>query len=470
VHEAQIARRPRAVSLGSRLASQPARYWLESASVGSAYVVAAKFGINLSVAHGVITPVWAPSGIALAALLIFGRRLWPAVALGAFIANATSGADPLVAAGIAGGNTLEAVAGAFLLERVAFRINLERVRDVLALLVLGAASATVIGATNGVTVLTLADAIGGSFGSEWLLWWSGDALGILMVTPILLLAYAQRKKRLSRAQLLEGVFLLSALIALSAIVFLAGAWRYPYLIFPLLLWAALRFRQLGAAAASFVVGAIGTWGTMSGTLPFGSAGRTARVQIIQALVGVVAISLLVLGTTLAERESASQALRQIAARLGEAQALTHIGSWEWNLVADSVTWSDELYRIYGLAPQSATVTYRVFLDRVHPDDRPSVEEIVRGARETRQPFNMEHRIVLPDGSQRLVHGRGRLIAGEAGEPARMVGTAQDVTEQRQVESLRDDILSSVSHELRTPLGSVLNFSVALGATGRSGRA
>ena len=109
------------------------RYALSAAALAGAYVAAAKLGIELSVAQGVITPVWAPTGIALAGLLLLGRNLWPAVALGAFIANATSGASIGDAAGISVGNTLEAVAGATLLIHADLRPALDRVRDVFAL-------------------------------------------------------------------------------------------------------------------------------------------------------------------------------------------------------------------------------------------------------------------------------------------------------------------------------------------------
>src|SRR4029079_14974812 len=124
--------------------------WLGVLGIASAYVAAAKLGLDLSVAHGVITPVWAPSGIALASLVLFGRRFWPAVALGARTARAPSGADALVAAGIAVGNTLEAVVGAYLLERVGFRASLDRVRHVLQLVVFGAGVATPIRAQDSV--------------------------------------------------------------------------------------------------------------------------------------------------------------------------------------------------------------------------------------------------------------------------------------------------------------------------------
>jgi PAS domain S-box-containing protein len=424
--------------------------------LAGAYVGAAKLGIELPVSRGVITPVWAPSGISLAALLILGIRYWPAIAVGAFVANATSDASLAVAAGIAVGNTLEAVVGATLVRRLGFRPSLDRVRAVLALVVGGALVSTAIGATNGVFILTLAGERQDSFGAAWLLWWFGDTVGDLVVAPLLLVLFTARGVWPSRAQLLEGIALLAAIAG----VFLAGGWRYPYLIFPLLLWAVLRFRQVGAAASSFLVGALGTWGAVAGTIPLGADTATERVQIIQALFGVVAVSLLVMGATLAEREEGRTALLQTAAGLKEAQSLAHVGSWRWDIASDVVSWSDELYRIFGLTPQSEPVSYRSYLERMHPDDRTYVENIVERASADRLPFAFEHRIVRPDGDVRFVLSRGQVIV-EGGEPVAMVGTAQDVTEQRQVERLREDILSAVSHELRTPLTAVLGFAVTL---------
>jgi integral membrane sensor domain MASE1 len=155
-------------------------------AVVGVYYGAAKLGLDLSVAHGVITPVWAPTGIALAALVLFGPRLWPAVLVAAFVANATTGASVPVALAISVGNTLEAVVGRELLARVRFRPSLERVRDVLALVVLGATVSTAVSATNGVTTLWIAGDLSRSYGSSWLLWWSGDAMGDLLVASLLL--------------------------------------------------------------------------------------------------------------------------------------------------------------------------------------------------------------------------------------------------------------------------------------------
>jgi PAS domain S-box-containing protein len=421
--------------------------------IAGTYIGAAKLGLELSVAHGVITPVWPPTGIALAALVIVGPRFWPAVALGAFVSNATSGVSIEVAAVISIGNTLEALAGVYLLRRVGFRPSLERGRDVLALAVLAAFVSTALAATNGVTTLAIAGSAAASpYGSAWVLWWLGDAMGDLLVAPLLLI-WGTRPPKLDRARTLEALTVLALLTGVSFAIFLGGLWRYPYPIFPLLVWATLRFRQLGAATGSFVVAAIAVAGVVSGETPLGGD-LTTKVQVLQALLAFVAVSLLVLGATLSEREQANESL-------AEAQQLAHLGSWEWEIASDRVAWSRELFRIFGLAPQADALTFESFLDRVHPDDRARVRAEVGRALAARRAFEVNHRIVLGNGTERAVHGRGRVVLDAAGAPNRMVGTAQDVTERRRLEEMRDNILSAVSHELRTPLTSILGFALTL---------
>jgi PAS domain S-box-containing protein len=426
---------------------------LAFALVAGTYIGAAKLGLELSVAHGVITPVWPPTGIALAALVILGPRFWPAVALGAFVSNATSGVSIEVAAVISIGNTLEALAGVYLLRRVGFRPSLERGRDVLALAVLAAFVSTTLAATNGVTTLAIAGSAAASpYGSAWVLWWLGDAVGDLLVAP-LLLVWATRPPKLDRTRTLEALTVLALLAGVSSAIFLGGLWRYPYPIFPLLVWAALRFRQHGAATGSFVVAVIAVAGVVAGETPLGGD-LTTKVQVLQALLAFVAVSLLALGATLSEREQANESL-------AEAQQLAHLGSWEWEIASDRVAWSSELFRIFGVDPQADALTFESFLDRVHPDDRARVRAEVERALADRRPFEVNHRIVLDNGTERAVHSRGRVVVDATGVPNRMVGTAQDVTERRRLEEVRDNILSAVSHELRTPLTSVLGFALTL---------
>jgi PAS domain S-box-containing protein len=424
------------------------------------YIGAAKLGIELSVARGVVTPVWAPTGIALAAVVLFGPGLWPAIALGAFVANATSGASVPVAVFISVGNTLEALVGAVLLRRVRFSPRLGRVRDVLALVVLAAAGSTAVAATNGVTTLWVSGNLSDTFGANWLLWWSGDAMGDLIVAPLLLLWLSAPWWKPRRAELLEGLALLGLVVGVSWFVFLDGYWRYPHLLFPLLVWVALRFYQRGAVTSSFVVAAFAIKGAIDGTTPLGGSSATEVVQIAEGLLAAMIVSLLILGAALSERRAAQGDLQRERANLAEAQELAHIGSWEWNIVENRVAWSDELFRIYGLEP-GPVVSYVSYLDHIHPDDRELVRQTVTQALDDGEPFSFEHRVVRADGTVRWVHGRGRVILNASGEPERMVGTSEDITDTKGLDELRENILATVSHELRTPLTSILGFALTL---------
>jgi PAS domain S-box-containing protein len=428
--------------------------------VAGLYIGTAKLGIELSVAHGVVTPVWAPSGIALAALVLFGPQLWPAVAIGALVANATSGASLPVAAFIAVGNTLEPLIGVALLRAAAFNPRLGRIRDVFALVVLGAAVSTTVAATNGVTTLWVSGNLSGSYGSEWFLWWSGDAMGILVVAPLLLFWLSTPLWKPARAELVEALALLCLITAVSWFVFLHGYWRYPHLLFPLLVWASFRFAQRGAVTGGFLVSVLAIEGAIEGTTPLGGRTATQVVQVAEGLLAAMILSLLLLGAALSERKRALESLDREHGNLAEAQELAHIGSWEWTVADDRFSWSEELFHIYGLDPL-AEVSGGSYLEQVHPDDRELVRETVARSLGDSKPFSFEHRVVRGDGTVRWVHARGRVIVDTAGVPVRMVGTSQDITDAKGLEQLRENILSTVSHELRTPLTSILGFALTL---------
>lgn len=144
-------------------------------AVAALYILAARAGLGLNAVSGFASLVWAPSGIALAALVLGGRRFWPGVFLGALVANALTGANALVAAGIATGNTLEAVAGAYALSRMpGFQPALDRVRDALAVIVFAAMLSTAIGATIGIMTLYFGGLVAPGAGLEtWGTWWVG---------------------------------------------------------------------------------------------------------------------------------------------------------------------------------------------------------------------------------------------------------------------------------------------------------
>src|SRR6266849_7532278 len=166
---------------------RPAREFVRLALVALAYWLAARLSLSLALVHGQVTPVWPPTGIALVAFLLIGRRALPAIALAAFAVNLPIGPSPIGAAVIATGNTLAPLVSVELLRRVGFHPKLDRLRDAIDIIVIAALAGMTISATIGSSVLLLAGAISGTqFWPTWAVWWAGDAMGVLLVAPLLL--------------------------------------------------------------------------------------------------------------------------------------------------------------------------------------------------------------------------------------------------------------------------------------------
>src|SRR5438045_3671 len=160
---------------------------LRLALVAVAYYVSARLGLELALVHGQVTPVWPPTGIALVAILVFGGRVWPAIAVAAFAVNLPLGPNPFGAACIAAGNTLAPLTAAALMKRAGFRLELDRLRDAAAIILLGALTGMAVSATVGSLVLVLAGSVpAANFAQTWAVWWTGDAMGILLIASFLL--------------------------------------------------------------------------------------------------------------------------------------------------------------------------------------------------------------------------------------------------------------------------------------------
>src|SRR2546422_726743 len=267
---------------------------LQLAVVALAYWLAALVSLRLALVHGQVTPIWPPTGIALVAILVFGRRVWPSIFLGALAVNLPIGPSPLGAAVIAAGNTLAPLTAAALLKRIGFRIELDRLRDAAALIVLGALLAMTISATVGTSVLALSATVPtGSFLPTWAVWWTGDAMGVLLVAPLLLslLPHARSPALTLRtaaelAGLLVGVGLLTFVLFQNRL-------RLEYLVFPLIMLAAWRFRLRGAAPAALVASGVAIWSAATGAGSFGSDTLAEKMITLQVFnVGVALTSFL----------------------------------------------------------------------------------------------------------------------------------------------------------------------------------
>ncbi|RJP18692.1 MAG: PAS domain S-box protein [Candidatus Abyssobacteria bacterium SURF_5] len=141
----------------------------------------------------------------------------------------------------------------------------------------------------------------------------------------------------------------------------------------------------------------------------------------------------VLVQDITERKHHQKVLEKTLRSLAEAQRIAHLGNWDWDIEHNELLWSDEIYRIFGLTPQQFGATYEAFLDRVHPQDRDFVNRCVDEALRRQQPYSIDHRIIRPDGSIRIVHEQAEVFFNQQGEPNRMIGTVQDVTQAKHAE-------------------------------------
>ncbi|MGB2713907.1 MAG: MASE1 domain-containing protein, partial [Vicinamibacterales bacterium] len=418
------------------------------------YVLAGKLGLALATINPSASPVWPPTGIALGAALIFGRGVWPAIFVGAFIVNYTTPTDILPSLGIAIGNTTEALVGAYLVTRFANgRAAFARSRDFFAFVVFAGFVSTAISATLGTTSLTLAGAVAWpQYGSVWLTWWLGNAGGNVVVAPLFVLWTTNPKPGWTSGQWTEVLFLTVTLLTVGTTVFVKSSYPVEFLTIPLCVWAGARFGPREASTATAILSAVAVWAAVRGAGPFAGQPANAALLLTQMFIVVAQIAGLGIAGALAEMTAAHEMLRLLnddleqrvaartaelqtsEARLAEAQEVAHIGSWQWDARTGQLAWSEEMYRIYGADPGSFEPSHQTFVAMVHAHDRPNVEEIARRAIADGQPFEFEFRLLRADGVARIGLSRGQAIRDANGDTLRLVGTVQDVTDRKQLDT------------------------------------
>jgi signal transduction histidine kinase len=285
-------------------------YGIEVGVVTGLYYGAARAGLHLAYLHGSVTALWPPVGVGMAALVILGPGVWPGIVIGDLLVADFSTPWGTVL-GQTLGNTLEVVVAAVLFRSLAGRrISLERVWDVLAL-VFSAGVGTLISAVFGVVSLRLGDVIkAGEFGSVFRTWWLGDFSGALVFAPLVLVWAARRSWWLRRVELAEAALLLAVLVVLIEVPSQADV---PYIVFPVLIWAALRFGPTGAATAVAISSCLTVWNTAQGSGPFVRESITHSVLATQLFVAVAALTSLVLAAETAERSASEGAQHALTA-------------------------------------------------------------------------------------------------------------------------------------------------------------
>lgn len=291
-------------------------------AVAAIYIASARFGLSLSFLEPFASLIWPPSGIALAAVLIWGLRVVPALAVGAFVANISTGAHPAFAMATAVGNPLEAVVAVLLLRRVLFRIAMTRVSDVLALIFYGACIGTIVSATVGVAALCLSGSLAWSgILMVWLGWWGGDGLGIIIMTPLILCWSQAGLKGWSGRRLAEGAAMIVLVVVVGMGVFILpgpdSEFAHPltYTAFPLVIWAAFRFGIRGATLSAVIMSMIALQGSVLGRGAFVAEHVTGTLVLLTSYTLVLSITALIISTILAERNHIEGERRQALSRI-----------------------------------------------------------------------------------------------------------------------------------------------------------
>ena len=414
------------------------RYFLAVGALALTYYAASQFAISTLTLSSEIYPMWPAAGIAQAALLVFGRQLWPGIAIGGFLLSMSVPSANIATASIsAAARTLQAWTGTYLLQRINFSPRLDRLKDVLAIVGLAALGSTLINSTIGSIVVCLTDLSSWSnFRTIWGTWWVGDAMGILLVAPLLLTWQQLPKVSTHRKKIAERAIWLLLLLAVGWLVFCsrtrAAYARYPleYLPFPLVVWAAFRFGQRYTALSNFVLCGFAIWGIARGSGPFlkHASSIPQALLSLQAFIAVIAVTGLVLAATVAERHQAEASLRASEASLANAQSIAQLGNWDLDRNTQQLRWSQEIYRILGQRPGTFEPTREAFLEYVHPEDRELVKTSIEAALFEQQPYGIEYRLVLPDGSNRTVYEQAAVNS------LYITSTVQDITDRKQAEA------------------------------------
>ena len=453
----------------------------QGALLAAIYFGAARFALLLAIPPGYATALWPPSGIALAALLVLGPRLWPGVWIGSALANLSIDASIPSAIIIATGSTLQALVLSALLRRhVGIPYRFRHVQQVVKFVALSALGATIAPTVALIPLSLLYPLPGADLLANWWTWWQGDTSGILIFTPLILSWSVRGAVQWTPRRALEGLLLAALLLAATHVAFSSGFGR-TFVIVPLIVWAAFRFGQREVTTAIAVVCALALWYTLSDEIgPFATAPRNESLLLLLAFISTVVFTGLVLCAVLSEL---NRAMGGLQSRVLERTRMLGESERRFRLMVESVidyaifmldsdgrvaSWNAGAQRILGysadeIVGQSLSQFYsREELERGEP-------QVELGAAKAEGRFEQEGWRVRKDGSTFWANAVVTAVRDDTGKLLGFAKVTRDLTERNRVEAelirakvaaekaseAKSQFLANMSHELRTPLNSLL---------------
>lgn len=414
---------------------------------------------------------WPATGWSLVVLIWWGGKSWPGIILGALFSSYwLTGHSGYLGLIWVTGTIIEAAAAWWMLRRINFSPTLTHLKDVLGITILAGVVSSLINASLTPFSLFVAGEIDRNTLTDiWVTWWLGDAIGVLLLAP-LLLTWATRfrikyqktrdltdphqnhwswllpetweilqnpKQEIWLPKLISYIEIGTWFLLFSALNWFVFCSRtriltinYPleYLPFPLLVWASLRFGQRGTAIAHLLTAVFAIWGVLRESGPFvDDLNGTPQIFSLQAFILVMTLTGLFLAGAVEERQEVEASLRSQEASLATAQRIAKLGHWELDIRMLTCYWSDQLYRIIGVNPKKVLPSIDSFLQYIHPDDRHRVETSIAQAISDQIPYSIDYRIARPDGQERFV------IEQAIVSPTEITSTVQDITERKRAE-------------------------------------
>lgn len=455
--------------------------------VFAGYYLGARIGFELTLQPRPISVLWPPNAILLAALLLTPKRAWWIPVLAAFPAHCLvqlqSNVPPQMIFCWFVSNCCEALISAGCIRYFISRpVRFDRLRNVAIFCLCGAVLGPFLSSFLDAGFVVLNHWGTGSYGEIWRIRFTSNVLAALTITPFIVTVATQvvpAWKNISRRRWLEGACLTLGLLVISFVLFNQISSEADsallYMPLPFLLWAAVRFGSPGATAAITSITFLAIWGVAHGNGPFSENSAEKNALYVQLFLIFMTVPLLFLAALIEERNRVEETLRERDERIGLAAETANFALWTIDFERHETWMSDKGRELFGFASNEA-LSRDAFLARVHPEDQDAVEETIERARASSLPFEIEYRLLRPDGETRWLIARGRYLRGDNGEISELIGVAIDISGQVKANlelrlqreevarlsrvAVMGEMSAALAHEINQPLAGIVSNASA----------